>query len=60
MKTKGKRGKQPRIEEAEKPAEVAKRRGVEPGSYGGVDVVARSIDLIAGSRGVDAGLQALE
>ena len=32
---------------AEKPAEVVRRRGVEPGSYGGSDVVARSMDLIA-------------
>ena len=47
-------------EEAETPAEVVKRRGVEPGSYGGLDVAARSMDLIAGGRGVDSGLQALE
>ena len=30
-------------EEAEKPAEVVRRRGVEPGSYGGSDVVASSL-----------------
>ena len=29
---------------AEKPAEVVRRRGVEPGSYGGSGVVARSTD----------------
>ena len=36
---------------AEKPAEVVRRRGVEPGSYGGLDVVARSMDLVTSSSG---------
>ena len=39
---------------------MVKRRGVEPGSYGGLNVVARAMDLIAAGRGVDSGLQALE
>ena len=47
-------------EEAENPAEVVRRRGVEPGSRGGSDVVARSIDLISGGREVDSGLRALK
>ena len=36
---------------------MVKRRGVEPGSYGGLDVVARSIDLIAGGRSVESYLE---